>query len=396
MSRRRPPRRSARSWLATVFLTAFGALLSLAVGLWADQLIRELFQRAEWLGWLAAGLTALAALALLVILAREMMAIARLASVEKLRAKALDAITRDDPKAARTVVAELTDFVSHKPETAAGRRALASLENDIIDGANLVRIAETEILAPLDARAKHLILDAAKRVSLVTAVSPRALVDLLYVLFESGRLIRRLSELYGGRPGTLGFFRLARGVLAHLAVTGAIAAGDDFVHQIVGQGLAARLSAKLGEGVVNGMMTARIGVAAMEVTRPLPFSALKRPGMTDFLDGARLVHQEKSRLKRHLTRLPNRTPDGGHRRSINHFWSWFAVRRSCSILLPGFIDEACSPVQNPAACSVGGYCGGLSRSGRGRRARPRLLPVDRRLLGRSRRDRRGKIQGHQV
>jgi putative membrane protein len=275
------PRR--RSWLTTVFLAAFGALVSLAIGLWTDQLIRELFQRAEWLGWLAAGLTALAVLALLVILIREMLAIARLASVERLRAKALDAITRDDPKTARAVVAELTSFVSHKPETAAGRRALASLENDIIDGANLVRIAETEILAPLDARARQMILDAAKRVSLVTAVSPRALVDIVYVLFEAGRLIRRLSELYGGRPGTLGFFRLARGVLAHLAVTGAIAAGDDFVHQIVGQGLAARLSAKLGEGVVNGMMTARIGVAAMEVTRPLPFFALKRPGMTDFL-----------------------------------------------------------------------------------------------------------------
>jgi putative membrane protein len=272
-----------RSWLATVFVTAFGALVSLAIGLWADQLIRELFSRAEWLGWLAAGLATLAALALLIILMREMMAISRLASVEKLRTRALDAISRDDPKAARKVVAELVDFVSHKPETAAGRRALASLENDIIDGADLIRIAESEILAPLDARAQHMILDAAKRVSLVTAVSPRALVDLAYVLFEAGRLIRRLSELYGGRPGTLGFFRLARGVLAHLAVTGAIAAGDDFVHQIVGQGLAARLSAKLGEGVVNGMMTARIGVAAMEVTRPLPFSALKRPGMTDFL-----------------------------------------------------------------------------------------------------------------
>jgi putative membrane protein len=177
----------------------------------------------------------------------------------------------------------LTDFLSRKPETAAGRRALASLEGDIIDGANLVRIAETELLAPLDQRARQMILDAAKRVSLVTAVSPRALVDLAYVLFESGRLIRRLSELYGGRPGTLGFIRLARGVLAHLAVTGAIAAGDDFVHQIVGQGLAARLSSRLGEGVVNGMMTARIGLAAMEVARPLPFAALKRPGMADFL-----------------------------------------------------------------------------------------------------------------
>ena len=283
-----------RSWLATIFVTAFGALLSLAIGLWTDRLIRELFSRAEWLGWLAAGLAALAALALLVILMREMAAIARLASVERLRAKALDAMTRDDPKAARAVVADLTACVSHKPESAAGRRALKSLENDIIDGADLVRIAEAEILGPLDARARQMILDAAKRVSLVTAVSPRALVDLAYVLFESGRLVRRLSELYGGRPGTLGFLRLARGVLAHLAVTGAIAAGDDFVHQIVGQGLAARLSAKLGEGVVNGMMTARIGVAAMEVTRPLPFSALKRPGMTDFLSALASFTRKKA------------------------------------------------------------------------------------------------------
>ena len=36
-----------RSWLTTVFVTAFGALLSLAIGLWADRLIRELFSRAE-------------------------------------------------------------------------------------------------------------------------------------------------------------------------------------------------------------------------------------------------------------------------------------------------------------------------------------------------------------
>lgn len=168
------------------------------------------------------------------------------------------------------MVDELSAFVAAKPETAAGRRALAELRDEIIDGANLVRLAEAEILGPLDARAKIMILEAAKRVSLVTAVSPRALVDVAYVVFEAGRLIRRLSELYGGRPGTLGFFRLARSVLAHLAVTGSIAVGDSFVQQIVGHGLAARLSAKLGEGVVNGMMTARIGIAAMETARPCP------------------------------------------------------------------------------------------------------------------------------
>jgi putative membrane protein len=222
-------------------------------------------------------------LALAVVLVREFLAIARLAEVEKLQKRALDAVARDDPKAARAVVDELSAFVAAKPETAAGRRSLAELRGEIIDGGNLVRLAETEILGPLDARAKVMILEAAKRVSLVTAVSPRALVDVAYVVFEAGRLIRRLSELYGGRPGTLGFFRLARSVLAHLAVTGSIAVGDSFVQQIVGHGLAARLSAKLGEGVVNGMMTVRIGIAAMETARPLPFIAGRRPGMGDFL-----------------------------------------------------------------------------------------------------------------
>ncbi|RAZ74448.1 YcjF family protein [Mesorhizobium atlanticum] len=272
-----------RSLLARLFFGAVGALVSLAVGLWADQLIRDLFARAEWLGWLAAGMAAIALLSLLVILIREFLAFARLAEVEKMQKRALDVVARDDPKAARALVDELSAFVAAKPETAAGRRSLAELRGEIIDGANLVRLAETEILSPLDARAKVMILEAAKRVSLITAVSPRALVDIAYVVFEAGRLIRRLSELYGGRPGTLGFFRLARGVLAHLAVTGSIAVGDSFVQQIVGHGLAAKLSAKLGEGVVNGMMTARIGIAAMETARPMPFIAVKRPGLGDFL-----------------------------------------------------------------------------------------------------------------
>ncbi|WP_315920114.1 TIGR01620 family protein [Mesorhizobium sp. SP-1A] len=272
-----------RSVLGSLFFGALGVLVSLAVGLWTDRLIRDLFERAPWLGWLAAGMAALAGLALVAILAREFLAIRRLAEVEKMQRRALDAVARDDPKAARALVGELSDFVANKPQTAAGRRMLAETRGEIIDGRDLLKLAETEILEPLDARAKVLILDAAKRVSLVTAVSPRALVDIAYVVFEAGRLIRRLSELYGGRPGTLGFVRLARSVLAHLAVTGSIAVGDSFVQQVVGHGLAARLSAKLGEGVVNGMMTARIGIAAMETTRPLPFIAVKRPGLGDFM-----------------------------------------------------------------------------------------------------------------
>lgn len=277
------PVRRRRSRLGAIFISAFGILVSAAIGLWVDGLIRDLFSRADWLGWAAVGLASVAALALFAILTRELVAMRRLASVEAMRSRAAKAEASTDPREARRLVGELSSFLANNPGTAAGRKSLAELRDDVIDGPDLLRLAETELLAPLDRQASTLIADAAKRVSIVTAVSPRALFDVGYVVFEAGRLIRRLSELYGARPGTLGFFRLGRSVVAHLAVTGSIAAGDSLVQQLVGHGLAARLSAKLGEGVINGMMTARIGIAAMETARPLPFKAVKRPGMGEFI-----------------------------------------------------------------------------------------------------------------
>jgi putative membrane protein len=53
------------------------------------------------------------------------------------------------------------------------------------------------------------------------------------------------------------------------------------VQQVLGHGVAAKLSARLGEGVLNGLLTARLGLAAIEVARPLPFTALPRPAITD-------------------------------------------------------------------------------------------------------------------
>jgi putative membrane protein len=50
---------------------------------------------------------------------------------------------------------------------------------------------------------------------------------------------------------------------------------------MLGHGIAAKLSQRLGEGVLNGLLTARLGLAAIEVTRPLPFAALPPPALND-------------------------------------------------------------------------------------------------------------------
>ena len=145
----------------------------------------------------------------------------------------------------------------------------------------MVRLAERELMTPLDQEARRLVSIAAQRVSIVTAVSPRAVVDVLFVLAAALRLVRQLAHLYGGRPGALGMIRLMRHVIAHLAITGGMAASDSLIQQVLGHGLAAKLSQRLGEGMLNGLLTARLGLAAIDVTRPLPFTALPRPALSD-------------------------------------------------------------------------------------------------------------------
>ncbi|MFC5068260.1 YcjF family protein [Flaviflagellibacter deserti] len=274
-----------RSRLGAVLWTALGGLVSLAFGLGVTNLIEDLFARAPWLGWVGVYFTVLLVIALVLILGREALALRRLAKIDDLRARAETAIRTDDRTMALGVVSSLEGVYSSHARTARGRASLAREKTEIIDGADLVRLAERELMTGLDAEARYLVAGAAKRVSVITAVAPRAVIDIAVVGFTAVSLIRRIADVYGGRPGTLGFLRLLRQVLTHLAVTGGMAAGEGFLDQIVGHGLAAKLSARLGEGVINGILTARIGLAAIAVCRPLPFAARSAPTLREVAGG---------------------------------------------------------------------------------------------------------------
>ena len=264
-----------------VFWSGVGGLVLLGLGLGVTQLIEDLFTRSEGLGFLGLGFAVAAALALAIIVAREALGLARLATIEKLHLRAAEVLLGDDRAESRRIVQELLKLAHQNPHLARARAALQGHARDIIDGADMIRLAERELMTPLDQEARRLVSVAAQRVSIVTAVSPRALVDVLFVFVASLLLIRQLALLYGGRPGALGMFRLMRHVIAHVAITGGMAASDGLIQQVLGHGIAAKLSQRLGEGVLNGLLTARLGLAAIDVTRPLPFTALPRPVLAD-------------------------------------------------------------------------------------------------------------------
>lgn len=268
------------SW-GGLFVAGLSGFLALAFGVWAEQTIAWLMSQSPVLGYAALVCAAVAALALAVMLGRVIRDILRERKVESLRLRATAALTDGSVDEARAVAAALTTLYGARAETAKGRAQLADSLPQLFAARDVLTVAERSLMAPLDALAQAQIAQAARRVSLVTAVSPRALIDIVFVLVACARLLRTIAGIYAGRPGTLGLLRLARQVLGHLVVTGGIAAGDAVIQQVVGQGLAARLSAKLGEGVLNGLLTARIGLAALAVCRPLPFVEAAPPTLGD-------------------------------------------------------------------------------------------------------------------
>lgn len=259
-------------------LWVFGALASLVISVAAWDFVTSLLTRNTALGWLAFMLFALA-LAVLVLLAlREAAAFARIARIDRLRLQAEAA--RSDLKQARAVVGAIKTLYRGRPETAWGLSRLAEQEAEVFDADALLDLTEREVMAPLDRAALAEVEIAARRVATVTALVPMALADVATALYANLRMIRRLSQIYGGRSSSLGNLALLRRVFAALLGAGAIALADDLIGSVASGGVLSKLSRRFGEGVVNGALTTRVGLAAMEACRPLPFTALEKPGTT--------------------------------------------------------------------------------------------------------------------
>lgn len=267
-----------------------GLLLSAIVGAavlgfaaWFWRLVSVALERQDWVGWTMSGLLGVAAFAFLMLVLRELVGFSRLARLHRVRTDVTRAIAARDSKSERRAVLRVAALYASRPETAWAQRRFRDYARDVHDAGELLALADREILGGLDGQAVQLVTRSAKRVATVTTLSPFVFIAMGFVLIENLRLLRLLATLYGGRPGALGVLRLGRLVVGHIIATGGLALTDDLLGQFLGQDILRRLSRRLGEGAFNGALTARVGVAAIDVIRPLPYLSTKRPRVRDIL-----------------------------------------------------------------------------------------------------------------
>ena len=274
------------SALTRFALWAFGALFSFALSVAAYDFVTGLLARNVILGWVALALVAVAVLGGLLLALREWGAFLRLGRLDALRVRAVEARAAADLKEARRVVSGLVSLYAARGDTAWGRARLTEREGEVMDADALLSLAERELMTTLDAEARLVIEGAARQVATVTALVPLALADVATALVANLRMIRRIAEIYGGRSGSFGSLKLLRRVFGSLVAAGALALTDDMIGSVAGGGVLSKLSRRFGEGLVNGALTARVGLAAMELCRPLPFVTLERPAVSSLVSRA--------------------------------------------------------------------------------------------------------------
>lgn len=178
---------------------------------------------------------------------------------------------------AQSFINVLKDFYSNKPQDVYFQRCLEKLP-DYSNDREVIDHIERVFLQPLDKEAMRRISNFSLQTGAAVAASPWASLDMLLSLWRSIKMIDDVAQVYGMRPSLSNRYKLLRLVIHQLAFVGVSEIVINNVMEEFGSStLTSMASARLGQGLGAGIYTAKIGIAAMKVSRPIEFTTNNQP-----------------------------------------------------------------------------------------------------------------------
>lgn len=212
-------------------------------------------------------------------LLKELGRLHRLKRHDKLRADLAELPLRS-PQQARAMAEQLRrqlKLADDDPHWLAFQRASQPHHS----GEELQTLLRYHLLAPRDREAQRLITRMSGETAIMVAISPLTLVDMALVAWRSLAMVDRLCRLYGLELGYASRLRLFRNVLHNMAFVGASELATDASMDMLSLDLAGRLSARAGQGLATGLLSARLGLRAQRLCRPVAFTQEEQPKLAD-------------------------------------------------------------------------------------------------------------------
>ncbi|MDP8176083.1 TIGR01620 family protein [Pasteurella skyensis] len=137
-----------------------------------------------------------------------------------------------------------------------------------------------DILKPLDNKVKQLISKSACENAIIVAVSPVAIIDVLMVAWRNIALVNQITQVYGMELGYFSRLKLFKMVLTNMVFAGATEIASDIGMDYFSQNLTAKISMRAAQGIGIGLISARLGIKAMEFCRPVALQPDERPKLS--------------------------------------------------------------------------------------------------------------------
>ena len=257
---------SSSNWLWRVFAVAFVAVIGVelfdffATGLVESPITTSLY------GIVLLCVTLLAGSSLF----KEFSGLSQLKKRNDLREQISRAMSGDINVDAKSLCQSVTDSLPSDLSASQEKLWQEMLDNEYSDE-ELFNLYSRQILSETDQKALAEVAKYSSESTVLVALSPVALLDMLIMLWRNLTLVDKVAGLYGLKLGYWSRIKLVKQVITNMLYAGASEVITDISVDMLGADLLGKLSGRLAQGLGAGMLTARLGLKAIYLCRPMPF-----------------------------------------------------------------------------------------------------------------------------
>ncbi|MFC6275991.1 TIGR01620 family protein [Psittacicella hinzii] len=167
------------------------------------------------------------------------------------------------------------DLNQNHPAIVKWRQSVSNYQNS----EEVLMLFSRLVLEPLDKEVLQIVHQRAATDAIIIALSPYPSLDMAFLAWRNATMIKKVAKIYGVELGYFARLSLYKHILVNIAVVGVSESLEQMtdLSGYLSTSIVGKISSKAAQGIGIGLLSARLGIKAMEFSRPLPFNSKNCP-----------------------------------------------------------------------------------------------------------------------